>query len=42
MSAEVKEDRVDEVEAEDHQSINHHDRELSDLSYTRLHAYLFS
>lgn len=42
MSAEIKEDRVDEFEAEDHQSINHQDRELSGLSNTRLHVYSFS
>ena len=42
MSAEVKEVRVDGFEAEDHQSINHQDREVSGLSHTRFHVYIFS
>jgi len=42
MSAEIKEDRVGELEAEDHQSINHQDRELYGLGNTRLHVYIHS
>lgn len=40
MSAEIKEDHVDESEAEEHQSINHQDRELSSLSNTLLHIFI--